>query len=119
MLPAMAAASKSKPQFAQNLKAPTQAVPHFGQGCPAISTPSGHPIANAGRDDRRAMLLATRQPRQAMGLGVAAAVVDQRIARAPDAMVTRLQASPDEFLLHRHRHRREHLGWIRRDLERA
>ena len=49
----------------------------------------------------------------------AAAAVDQLIAEAPDAMVTQLHASPNQFLLHRHRHRREHLGWIRRDLERA
>lgn len=47
----------------------------------------------------------------------AAAVVDQLIAQAPDDMVMRLQASPNDFLLHRHRHRREHIGWIRRDLE--
>jgi hypothetical protein len=49
----------------------------------------------------------------------AAVVVDQLIAQAPDSMVTQLHASPNQFLLHRHRHRREHLGWIRRDLERA
>ena len=49
----------------------------------------------------------------------AAAAVDQLIAQAPDSMVTRLQASPSQFLLHRHRHRREHLGWIRRDLGRS
>jgi hypothetical protein len=49
----------------------------------------------------------------------AAAEVDQLIAQAPDSLVTRLEAGPNQFLLHRHRHRREHLGWIRRDLERA
>ena len=49
----------------------------------------------------------------------AAVVVDQAIAEAPDSMVVQLDASPNQFLLHRHRHRREHLGWIRRDLERA
>ena len=49
----------------------------------------------------------------------AAVVVDQLIAQAPDSMVTQLDASPNEFLLHRHRHRREHLGWIKRDLERG
>ena len=49
----------------------------------------------------------------------AAAAVDRLIARAPDSMVTRLHASPNQFLLHRHRHRREHLGWIKRDLELA
>jgi hypothetical protein len=49
----------------------------------------------------------------------AAVMVDQLIARAPDSMVTQLLAGPNQFLLHRHRHRREHLGWIRRDLERA
>lgn len=49
----------------------------------------------------------------------AAVVVDQLIAQAPDSMVTQLHASPNQFLLHRGRHRREHLGWIRRDLERA
>jgi hypothetical protein len=49
----------------------------------------------------------------------AAAAVDQLIAQAPDSMVTRLHGSPSQFLLHRHRHRREHLGWIRRDLEQA
>ena len=49
----------------------------------------------------------------------AAAVVDQSIAQAPDPLVTRLQAGPSQFLLHRHRHRREHLGWIRRDLGRG
>ena len=49
----------------------------------------------------------------------AAVFVDQLIAQAPDAMVTQLEGSPSEFLLHRHRHRREHLGWIRRDLEPA
>lgn len=49
----------------------------------------------------------------------AAAVVDHLITQAPDSMVTELQASPNQFLLHRHRHRREHLGWINRDLKRA
>ena len=37
-------------------------------------------------------------------------VVDDKgtelIAQAPDALVTQLNASPNEFLLHRHRHRR-------------
>ena len=46
----------------------------------------------------------------------AAVVVDQLIAQAPDLMVTQLHASTNQFLLHRHRHRREHLGWIKRDL---
>jgi hypothetical protein len=49
----------------------------------------------------------------------AAAIVDQLISEAPDSMVRQLHASPNQFLLHRHRHRREHLGWIRRDLGRA
>ncbi len=49
----------------------------------------------------------------------AAAAVDRLIAQASDSLVTRLQASPDRFLLHRHRHRRDHLGWIARDLRRA
>src|SRR5512142_2609377 len=49
----------------------------------------------------------------------AAVVLDQLIAQAPDATVARLLGSPNQFLRHRHRHRREHLGWIRRDLERA
>ena len=49
----------------------------------------------------------------------AAAVVDQLIAQAPDSMVAQLTTGPNQFLLHRHRHRREHLGWIRRDLGRA
>jgi hypothetical protein len=49
----------------------------------------------------------------------AAAAVDRLIAQAPDSMVAQLHASPNQFLLHRHRHRREHLGWIKRDLERA
>ena len=49
----------------------------------------------------------------------AAASVDRLIAQAPDATVAQLHDSPNQFLLHRHRHRREHLGWIRRDLERA
>ena len=49
----------------------------------------------------------------------AAAVVDQLIAQAPDAMVARLDGTLNQFLLHRHRHRREHLGWIRRDLDRG
>jgi hypothetical protein len=49
----------------------------------------------------------------------AAAAVDQLIARAPDALVAQLDASPNQFQLRRHRHRREHLGWIRRDLGKA
>ena len=49
----------------------------------------------------------------------AAVAVDQLIAQAPDSMVAQLDQSPSQFLLHRHRHRREHLGWIRRDLKRA
>ena len=49
----------------------------------------------------------------------AAVVVYRLIAQAPDSMVMQLHASPNQFLLHRHRHRREHLGWIRRDLERG
>jgi hypothetical protein len=50
---------------------------------------------------------------------VAAAAVDRLIAQAPDSMVAQLHESPNQFLLHRHRHRREHLGWIKRDRERA
>jgi hypothetical protein len=50
---------------------------------------------------------------------VAAAAVDRLIAQAPDSMVAQLHESPNQFLLHRHRHRREHLGWINRDRERA
>lgn len=49
----------------------------------------------------------------------AAAAVDRLIAQAPDPLVTRLDGGPAQFLLHRHRHRREHLGWIRRDLDRT
>jgi hypothetical protein len=49
----------------------------------------------------------------------AAAFVDQLIARAPDALVEQVRASPDQFLLDRHRHRREHLGWIERDIDRT
>jgi hypothetical protein len=47
----------------------------------------------------------------------AAEAVDRLIAQAPDELVTQLDGGPDRFLLHRHRHRREHLGWIARDLE--
>jgi hypothetical protein len=50
---------------------------------------------------------------------VAAASVDRLIARASDSMVAQLHESPNQFLLHRHRHRREHMGWIKRDRERA
>ncbi len=49
----------------------------------------------------------------------AAAAVDRLIAQAPESTVSQLLASPDRFLLERHLHRREHLGWIRRDLERG
>jgi hypothetical protein len=49
----------------------------------------------------------------------AAEALDQLITQAPDTMITELEAGPNRFLLHRHRHRREHLGWIRRDLDRA
>ena len=49
----------------------------------------------------------------------AAVAVDELIAQAPDPLVAQLRDSPDQFLLHRHRHRREHVGWIRRDLERG
>ena len=49
----------------------------------------------------------------------AADAVDRLIAQAPDSLVMQLGGSPDAFLLHRHRHRREHLGWIERDLRRA
>jgi hypothetical protein len=46
----------------------------------------------------------------------AAADVDALIAGAPDALVAQLLEGPNQFLLHRHRHRRDHLGWINRDL---
>ncbi len=49
----------------------------------------------------------------------AAVFVDQLIAQAPDSLVAQLDGSPNQFLLHRHRHRREHLGWIVRDRARA
>ncbi len=49
----------------------------------------------------------------------AADIVDRLIGQAPDSLVAQLDGSRDEFLLHRHRHRREHVGWIRRDLGRA
>jgi hypothetical protein len=49
----------------------------------------------------------------------AAADVDRLIAEAPDELIAQVLESPNQFLLHRHRHRREHLGWINRDLKRA
>jgi hypothetical protein len=49
----------------------------------------------------------------------AAAAVDQLITQASDATVTELDGSPNQFLLHRHRHRREHMAWIERDLQRT
>jgi hypothetical protein len=61
-------------------------------------------LASIGADDVPALALE------------AAADVDELIAQAPDALVTQLEGTRDQFLLHRHRHRREHLGWIRRDL---
>src|ERR1035437_4802461 len=46
----------------------------------------------------------------------AAAHLDALVARAPDALVTKLEGGPDAFLLHRHRHRDEHLDHIERVL---
>jgi len=49
----------------------------------------------------------------------AAATLDALVARAPDAMVAQLEGGANAFLLHRHRHRDEHLDHIERMLAAA
>jgi hypothetical protein len=46
----------------------------------------------------------------------AAAAVDALIASAPDPVVDDVARGPSDFLLHRHRHRREHIDQIERGL---
>ncbi|HEY5487159.1 MAG TPA: hypothetical protein VIK06_05875 [Candidatus Limnocylindrales bacterium] len=46
----------------------------------------------------------------------AAATLDALVARAPDALVDQLEGGPSAYLLHRHRHRDEHLDHIERVL---
>ncbi len=54
------------------------------------------------------------------GLAVeAAARLDELIAAAPDATVEALEGTPSAFLLHRHRHRDEHVDHIERSLAAA
>jgi Flp pilus assembly pilin Flp len=53
-------------------------------------------------------------------LGVAAATrLDSLIAGAPDALVDELEGSPSAYLLHRYRHRNDHLDHIERALAAA
>ncbi len=47
----------------------------------------------------------------------AASGVDALIARAPDSLVDSLEGGPNAFLLHRHRHRGDHLDQIQRGLD--
>jgi hypothetical protein len=47
----------------------------------------------------------------------AATKLDALIARAPDSMVESLEGSPSAYLLHRYRHRGDHLDQIERALE--
>ena len=49
----------------------------------------------------------------------AATRLDSLIASAPDSMVDALEGTPVEFLLHRHRHRSEHMDHIARSLAAA
>ncbi|MGZ6266706.1 MAG: DinB family protein, partial [Candidatus Limnocylindrales bacterium] len=49
----------------------------------------------------------------------AASSVDALIARAPDSLVDSLEGGPNAFLLHRHRHRGDHLEQIRTGLAHA
>ena len=54
------------------------------------------------------------------GLALEAATrLDDLIARASDAQVVAIEGTPSAFLLHRHRHRGEHLDHIERGLEAA
>lgn len=46
----------------------------------------------------------------------AASTLDALIARAPDGLVAKLESGPSAYLLHRHRHRGEHLDHIERVL---
>jgi hypothetical protein len=46
----------------------------------------------------------------------AAATLDSLVAQAPDALVAKLEGGPSAYLLHRHRHRDEHLDHIERVL---
>ncbi len=49
----------------------------------------------------------------------AATKLDALIASAPDAVVDALEGTPSAYLLHRHRHRGEHLDQIERGIEAA
>ena len=49
----------------------------------------------------------------------AATMLDALIASAPDATVDALEGTPSAYLLHRHRHRGEHLDQIERGLDTA
>jgi hypothetical protein len=49
----------------------------------------------------------------------AATYLDGLVASAPDALVERFEGTPSAFLLHRHRHRDEHLDHIERSIEAA
>jgi hypothetical protein len=46
----------------------------------------------------------------------AAATLDALVAQAPDALVEKLEGGPSGYLLHRHRHRDDHIDHIRRVL---
>ncbi len=57
------------------------------------------------------------ESREIPALALDAAVrLDSLIAAAPDALVDALEGSPSAFLLHRHRHRADHLDHIERSL---
>jgi hypothetical protein len=70
-----------------------------------LANPALHPYW-AGIEARNVVTLAIE----------AAATLDALVAQAPDALVEKLEVGPSAYLLHRHRHRDEHLDHIERVL---
>ena len=71
-------------------------------------------LANAALDPYWSGIVPAGIPALALD---AATKVDALIARAPDSMVESLEGSPSAYLLHRYRHRGDHLDQIERALE--
>ena len=71
-------------------------------------------LANASLDPYLAAISASGIPAVALE---AATRLDALISGAPDATVEALEGSPSAYMLHRHRHRGEHLDQIERGLE--
>ncbi len=73
-------------------------------------------LANDAMEDYWARFAAADAPRLALD---AATALDDLIATVPDALAGSIEGTPDDYLLHRHRHRDKHLDHIDRSIAAA